>query len=153
MAKKPQPSPDSAATDLASAIHRLTDMLGIVDDTLRGIKGNITWIINNREEFPALQGAQLTQTGIERRLTVDKPEIIVCTDCDTDSPSSLASALQAGWSELAPHDGPGWNYIGLCPACLENEYTLDQIKPEERLREPNGGHHSDEPGKSQGTLY
>jgi hypothetical protein len=154
MARKPLPSPDPAAEiELASAIHRLTDMLGIVDETLRDIKDSMAWVINNRDEFLAHQGAQTTPIEMRQRAATDKPEIIACTDCDTDSPRSLAAALQAGWSELALHDGPEWNYIGLCPDCLEREYSLDHTKREEPSPEPSAGEVQSELGKSQGTLF
>jgi hypothetical protein len=49
------------------------------------------------------------------------PETIACIHCDADSPASLATALQEGWTELCCDDGPGWNYLGICPACQAEE--------------------------------
>ena len=43
------------------------------------------------------------------------PETIACARCDADSPASLAAALQEGWTDLCRDDGPGWNYLGICP--------------------------------------
>ena len=45
------------------------------------------------------------------------PESIACAHCDVASPDSLAVALQEGWIDLIRDDGPGWNYIGICPTC------------------------------------
>ena len=49
------------------------------------------------------------------------PETLACAECDCDSPDSLAAALQDGWTELSRDDGPRWNYLGLCPKCVERE--------------------------------
>lgn len=49
------------------------------------------------------------------------PETIACAVCDVDSPPSLAAALQEGWTRLQRDDGPGWNYLGVCPVCDARE--------------------------------
>lgn len=54
------------------------------------------------------------------------PETIACAHCDVDSPESLAAALQEGWTDLCRDDGPGWNYLGVCPECREQEDSVPQ---------------------------
>jgi len=49
------------------------------------------------------------------------PETIACARCDADSPESLSAALQEGWTDLCRDDGPGWNYLGVCPECRARE--------------------------------
>ena len=51
------------------------------------------------------------------------PETIACARCDVCSPASLAEALQEGWIDLCRDDGPGWNYLGICPECQAQENT------------------------------
>jgi hypothetical protein len=60
------------------------------------------------------------------------PESIACAYCDADSPESLAEALQEGWTRLQRDDGPGWNYLGVCPACQ----ALEDEPPQSDAREP-----------------
>ena len=62
---------------------------------------------------------------IEKNTRADEiPETIACARCDADSPESLAAALQEGWTDLCRDDGPGWNYLGVCPVCRAQE---DQV--------------------------
>ena len=128
MAKKPTSSPGRTEDELAQAVDRMTDMLSTVYDLLARFKDDFTWVINNREEFlsrhpePAAQPATAPSQPI---ISTMPPEIIACSDCDVPSPVSLAAALQEGWTELAPHRGEHWNYVGLCPDCLESEYSSE----------------------------
>jgi hypothetical protein len=46
----------------------------------------------------------------------EKEEIIACCHCDA-SPPSLAVAIKEGWTDFQYDDGPGWNYLGICPDC------------------------------------
>jgi hypothetical protein len=62
------------------------------------------------------------------------PETIACARCDTDSPPSLATALQEGWTDLCRDDGTGWNYLGICPECLAQEIAESEAKPDEQKR-------------------
>ena len=64
---------------------------------------------------------------IEKNARSDEiPESIACARCDADSPASLAAALQEGWTDLCRDDGPGWNYLGICPACQAEERAEDE---------------------------
>jgi hypothetical protein len=54
------------------------------------------------------------------------PETIACARCDVDSPPSIAAALQEGWTDLCRDDGPGWNYLGVCPECRAQEQADDE---------------------------
>ena len=59
---------------------------------------------------------------IEKNTRADEiPETIACARCDVDSPPSIAAALQEGWIDLCRDDGPGWNYLGVCPECQSRE--------------------------------
>lgn len=78
------------------------------------------------EEIRAALDASLTTAvglrQIEKNARRDAlPETIACAHCDADSPSSLAAALQEGWTRLQRDDGPGWNYLGVCPECNSKE--------------------------------
>ncbi len=59
------------------------------------------------------------------------PESIACAHCDASSPPSLSAALEEGWTDLCCDDGPGWNYLGICPECQaqENETTESECPP------------------------
>jgi len=64
---------------------------------------------------------------IEKNSRSDEvPETIACARCDTDSPQSLSAALQEGWTDLCRDDGPGWNYLGVCPECQAQENAVPQ---------------------------
>ena len=58
------------------------------------------------------------------------PETIACIYCDVDSPPSLAAARQEGWTRLERDDGSGWNYLGICPECQEEQREEDLPGPE-----------------------
>ena len=49
------------------------------------------------------------------------PFIMMCAcDCGCDAGMEIESARQAvaeGWTEIQPHDGHSWNYLGVCPEC------------------------------------
>lgn len=53
------------------------------------------------------------------------PQIIRCATCHADSPDSVTTALEQGWSELCADDGPVGNYIGCCPQCLDKQMAAD----------------------------
>jgi len=56
------------------------------------------------------------------------PETIACAHCDVDSPPSLSAALEEGWIDLCCDDGPGWNYIGVCPECFARENAVPSLE-------------------------
>lgn len=56
------------------------------------------------------------------------PFIIACLECDTDSPENYQQAVAEGWQEIVPDDGPGWHFLGVCPACAEKERNLSAEK-------------------------
>jgi hypothetical protein len=76
---------------------------------------------------------------VEKNARADEiPETIACAHCDADSPASLAAALQEGWTDLCRDDGPGWNYMGVCPECQTHhdepeESETDQEDDQKRL--------------------
>jgi hypothetical protein len=47
-------------------------------------------------------------------------ETVECSECDCGV-SSLREAVAEGWTQLQSDDGPGWNYLGLCPVCQAPE--------------------------------
>jgi hypothetical protein len=66
---------------------------------------------------------------VEKNTRADEiPETIACAHCDADSPASLAAALQEGWADLCRDDGPGWNYLGVCPECWARENQVPETK-------------------------
>ena len=62
-------------------------------------------------------------------------ETIACARCEVDSPESLAAALQEGWTKLCRDDGPGWNYLGLCPDCQAEEDDSPEPQPPESQKQ------------------
>ena len=50
-------------------------------------------------------------------LPADVPFILACIQCDVDSPEDYDAAIQAGWVQIQYDDGPGWNFLGICPDC------------------------------------
>lgn len=57
-------------------------------------------------------------------------EAIHCFECDAQM-GSLAEALQNGWTELCRDDGVSWNYLGLCPKCVNQEIEeIAQMQPQ-----------------------
>jgi hypothetical protein len=71
--------------------------------------------------------SELGLRRIEKNTRSDAiPETIACAHCDADSPESLAAALQEGWTDLCRDDGPGWNYLGVCPECRAQEQAEDE---------------------------
>ena len=156
MAKKPASSPGPAPEgELVQAIDRLTDILSTVYDLLARFKDDLTWIINNREELSVHRPASATSAPVlacTQPEPIKKPEIIACSDCEVPSPASLAAALLEGWTELTPHEGERWNYVGLCPDCLESVYQLPRPTPlqadQEQIADPIDG-----PEQPQSTLF
>jgi hypothetical protein len=68
------------------------------------------------EARAALDG-MLTDTELRALATVHEFSL-VCTVCDADAPGTLDEALRLGWNDIVFDDGPGWNFLGLCPDCL-----------------------------------
>ena len=77
--------------------------------------------------------SELGLRRIEKNTRADEvPETIACARCDVDSPESLAAALQEGWTDLCRDDGPGWNYLGICPDCQAQENAAPAAEAEEK---------------------
>jgi len=149
MARKAPASRDtSAETEVAEAVNRLTEMLSTIEDILVDIKGELSWIINNREDIklPVPVITRMPKRASDpnwgaKLAALNKPETIACTECDVASPDSLAVALHDGWTNLVPDDGVEWNYLGVCPDCqqvenLARQKTNGESAVEER-REPD----------------
>ncbi len=50
------------------------------------------------------------------------PETIACENCSAHI-DGLKEAEAAGWKEIEIHvEGFSWNYLGICPDCLEEGY-------------------------------
>lgn len=45
------------------------------------------------------------------------PFTLACVSCDADSPETYEEAVRQGWIDIQYDDGPGWNFIGICPVC------------------------------------
>lgn len=50
-------------------------------------------------------------------LPADIPFTLACAQCDVDSPENYEDAIQQGWTRIQYDDGPGWNFLGICPDC------------------------------------
>lgn len=54
------------------------------------------------------------------------PFSLACSDCDAGTEiTSAAEAIRLGWRGIVRDDGIGWNYLGQCPQCIEDERQLD----------------------------
>lgn len=51
---------------------------------------------------------------------------LICLECDTDAPQTLAQAAVQGWRAISHDDGPSYNFLGKCPECiaLEDRFEL-----------------------------
>ena len=78
-------------------------------------------IWRNREELYDLFFAE---SG--RNDNSEETESIACALCDVDSPPSLAAAIREGWVRLQYNDGPGWNFLGICPECFAEESRVPE---------------------------
>ena len=54
---------------------------------------------------------------------------VVCTYCGIDSPDSVETALEEGWTQIHPDRVAARKYLGICPECQER--FLDEEQPEE----------------------
>lgn len=127
MTKKALSSPGRNSQDnLAEAVDRLTDMMSAVHDLMARFKDDMTWIINNRDEFGVVpsQAADISKSQAPQvSITPETSEALACFECDVEPPPSLAEALRTGWTGLIPHEGRLWEFLGLCPGCLEKSFT------------------------------
>lgn len=136
-------------------------MLNVLEDTLHGVRSELTWIISNRDDFrppvPVITRMPKKASDPEwgaKLAAINKPETIACTDCDAESPDSLAVALAQGWTELAPDDGAGWNYLGLCPDCRAAMFEEDTSRPAtERPDDDSDDDDKEESGNPAKTLF
>ena len=128
------PEPDRLATaieNLAHAIEGNTQEMKALRDTIDDLRIEYQYAIRN-SECPYLVEAKQAALQI--------PETLACANCDVDSPSSLAAALQEGWTRLCRDDGSGWNYLGVCPSCQEEE------REEERRARERASEEEDQKG-------
>jgi hypothetical protein len=59
---------------------------------------------------------------LELQIALETTEFLLdCRECDVGSPGTYEQAIVEGWVEIAPDDGPRWNFLGLCPECKEDE--------------------------------
>jgi hypothetical protein len=119
---------NNLASEIADVRDHLRDDLRGLQDAIDDLRTEIQWAA--RQIVPGFQFKSMATDPTDRRWAQklnDRPESIACMECDLDSPGSLATALQAGWINLQPDDGPGWNYLGLCPDCRkhQDEATLE----------------------------
>lgn len=105
----------SEATD--AALNRIADCLTKIADTIEEYRIEFSWLVRN-----------LDAVGPVVRQTNGVPEVLACASCDADSPDSLAAALQEGWTRLQRDEAEGWSYLGLCPACQEQELAEERAE-------------------------
>lgn len=134
---------------IADAVDRLTQRIQVVDDTLTDILHEVKWVLQNHvnvrmiDQMPADPADQEWASKLSQMNPSNSsssiPESLACSECDADSPPSLAAALQEGWSDLIRDDGPMWNYLGICPACqaeLIHEEPVVQESKQKAHRKP-----------------
>jgi hypothetical protein len=103
---------DSTIEEQTREIHTLGERIQVVTDILEELLIEIQH---------ALRNATTVAQCRPPRCSDEVPESIACMFCDADSPGSLAKAIQEGWIDLCRDDGLGWNYLGTCPQCQEQE--------------------------------
>ena len=59
----------------------------------------------------------------------DVPFTLACANCDAASPETYAAAFQQGWTRIQFDDGPGWNFLGICPDCRDDWEGLSPSQP------------------------
>jgi hypothetical protein len=52
-------------------------------------------------------------------------EVVCCVNCDADA-YSLSEAIQNGWTRLQHDPADGWDYLGICPTCLQEEAAQER---------------------------
>jgi hypothetical protein len=97
---------------LVRSVEEATTVAHTISQQLEELRQDLTHAIRNH-------GAEWKAEG--RTSVGSIVESIACASCDVDSPPSLAAAVEEGWQELTKDDGPSWNYLGQCPACLAQE--------------------------------
>jgi hypothetical protein len=155
MARKKSSSPAPPELELIDAVNRLADIVNVLADIASRVRSDLDWIINNRAEFTQLGRDTIDSPDARSQVLRSsplQPETIACSDCDVPSPASLAAALQEGWTELAPHQGESWNYIGLCPDCLESEYSFGS-SPKKVATESSENDDRSEPSRPKDRLF
>jgi len=45
------------------------------------------------------------------------PFSLECYVCDSTADDDMLAAFDAGWTDISADNGPGWNFLGLCPEC------------------------------------
>jgi len=139
---------DPVASDrLADAVENLSQRLQVVDDTISDILHELRWLLQNHvnvriiNRLPAepadrAWSVKLAKLNPQTRTNAIH-ETIACSQCNIDSPDSLAAALQEAWINLQRRDGEGRNYVGLCPSCqelqLQNQTAQRNLKETDRV--------------------
>jgi len=110
------PNRSHLADTIETSADELVGELKAVRDSVEELYILLDHIWRNRDEL-----RDIIESLPETRKPESVPETIACVDCDADSPDSLAAALEQGWTRLQRDDGTGWNYLGVCPECQEQE--------------------------------
>ena len=116
---------------LAEAVERLTDTLKVVDDTLSGIRSEISWVISNRNEVARIIHAMPRDPAdpawAEKLAAMngEPAETVSCAECDTHY-DSLAEAARAGAERITEdRSGLSWNWLCVCSSCTAAEAEAD----------------------------
>ncbi|MBL9084996.1 MAG: hypothetical protein JNK76_24545 [Planctomycetales bacterium] len=148
------PSPESEVTPAyLEAVERLTQHVQVVQEILDEIREELQWAVRNQQPIRLDRIPQTLQEWSARlnpeRRSLAIEELLTCQSCDREC-DSLRAALEEGWENLVRHDGPSWNFLGMCPECLaEERAAYERLHPTENRASPV----DDSPGSVQRELF
>lgn len=134
-------SVDGLASEVKDARDHVTAEMRGLDQVVCELAGRLQWVCNNvlgdqwkvismpAEPLAPDFAERLKRMKIGERITMTAGEFehamnpinLACRSCECEPPLSLEQALRDGWTELMEDKTEQWNYLGLCPACREQE--------------------------------
>ena len=110
------------SSEIADALTAIEQRIQVVGNILDEIRTEFVWLVRNSVVAIPTQEETVAET-------------VACAFCDADSPDSLADALKEGWTRLQVDDGLGHNYLGVCPACHEQQAAEEQAAFQKQVPE------------------
>lgn len=104
---------EHSASDLISELQA-------VRDSVEELYILLDHIWRSREELHDIL-ASLSEKNVEC-----DDDTIACVHCDAGA-ASLAAAVREGWKDLQYDDGPGQEYLGICPDCVRKQTEQERL--------------------------
>jgi hypothetical protein len=115
--------PEFTPERLLHALEETNGELHVLWEAIDAFRDELIYEIRNRLQTVLAEPQKSPETS------ESIAESISCTECDIDSPNSLAEALREGWTELRYEpSGSHWNFLGCCPSCTKNEPAEAVVK-------------------------